>query len=486
MADSPRFTEFVSRVAADPLARLVVISSGGTTVALERRTVRFLDNFSTGNRGAGMAESFIMMNEEPSSSRYYVVYFHRKGGSCAMPFVRHLPDATEQLELMSTGDQGMQFDSYLQARPSSDVLSRYLLCVEFSSVTDYLSSLEKIAKIVNPLGPRAALILAAAVSDFYVPLDQMPENKIQSGAHLEDGLTLHLTGVPKVLGHVKGTWCPQALVISFKLETDPDILFEKASGAIKKYGVDAVVANVLESRYRKLWIVRGAKSVDTDRDYTTRLITKPESEDIEGVLVKALQELHTHHIQRASQYKRMMRDAKLRNAYQSDCFVDLMREYKQRAADAASPGPVRNTLRCDAEDSTEGRQIGPGSSSIESSLSSSAHVAEAVNQKNEAMTMLLRDLQEEIRCRDSELAQTRQELAEKAEENAKLVAQGESLEAAVEFKSSEVARMRQEIEVLSEQLAFFKKCGVGDEWTLVDYEETSPKDDGDGHENRSP
>ncbi|KAF4663852.1 hypothetical protein FOZ61_001336 [Perkinsus olseni] len=301
MADSPRFTEFVSRVAADPLARLVVISSGGTTVALERRTVRFLENFSTGNRGAGMAESFIMMNEEPSSSKYYVVYFHRKGGSCAMPFVRHLPDATEQLELMSTGDQGLQFDSYIQARSSSDVLSRYLLCVEFSSVTDYLSSLEKIAKIVNPLGPRAALILAAAVSDFYVPLDQMPENKIQSGAHQEDGLTLHLTGVPKVLGRVKGTWCPQALVVSFKLETEPDILFEKASGAIEKYGVDAVVANVLESRYRKLWIVRGAKSVDTYRDYTTRLITKPESEDIEGVLVKALQELHTHHIQRASQ-----------------------------------------------------------------------------------------------------------------------------------------------------------------------------------------
>ncbi|KAF4715825.1 hypothetical protein FOZ62_022185, partial [Perkinsus olseni] len=74
-------------------------------------------------------------------------------------------------------------------------------------------------------------------------------------------------------------------------------------------------------------------------------------------------------------YKRMMRDAKLRNAYQSDCFVDLMQEYGRRAADAASPGPVSNTLHCDAEDSTEGRQIGPGSSSIESSLSSSAHVA---------------------------------------------------------------------------------------------------------------
>lgn len=34
--------------------------------------------------------------------------------------------------------------------------------------------------------------------------------------------------------------------MSFKLETDADILFEKARAAIRKYGVDAVVANVLE------------------------------------------------------------------------------------------------------------------------------------------------------------------------------------------------------------------------------------------------
>ena len=36
--------------------RVVVVTSGGTTVPLERNTVRFIDNFSTGSRGAHSAE----------------------------------------------------------------------------------------------------------------------------------------------------------------------------------------------------------------------------------------------------------------------------------------------------------------------------------------------------------------------------------------------------------------------------------------------
>ncbi len=46
---------FIERNAAAgrPVA---IVTSGGTTVPLERRTVRFIDNFSTGARGAAMAE----------------------------------------------------------------------------------------------------------------------------------------------------------------------------------------------------------------------------------------------------------------------------------------------------------------------------------------------------------------------------------------------------------------------------------------------
>ena len=37
---------------------LAVVTSGGTTVPLEQRTVRFIDNFSTGTRGARSAAAF--------------------------------------------------------------------------------------------------------------------------------------------------------------------------------------------------------------------------------------------------------------------------------------------------------------------------------------------------------------------------------------------------------------------------------------------
>lgn len=36
--------------------RVVLVTSGGTTVPLERQMVRFLDNFSAGRRGAVSAE----------------------------------------------------------------------------------------------------------------------------------------------------------------------------------------------------------------------------------------------------------------------------------------------------------------------------------------------------------------------------------------------------------------------------------------------
>lgn len=36
--------------------KIVLVTSGGTVVPLERQTVRYLDNFSTGSRGAFSAE----------------------------------------------------------------------------------------------------------------------------------------------------------------------------------------------------------------------------------------------------------------------------------------------------------------------------------------------------------------------------------------------------------------------------------------------
>jgi len=53
-----------------PSQRIVLVSSGGTSVPLEQLTVRFVDNFSSGTRGAASTEYFL--NEE-----YDVIFLYR-------------------------------------------------------------------------------------------------------------------------------------------------------------------------------------------------------------------------------------------------------------------------------------------------------------------------------------------------------------------------------------------------------------------------
>lgn len=87
--------------------------------------------------------------------------------------------------------------------------------------------------------------LAAAVSDFYVPWPEVPEHKIQS----RDGkMALTMENVPKCLGLLRNEWAPRAFHVSFKLETDEDLLISKAQKSIKAYGVHCVVANMLHTR----------------------------------------------------------------------------------------------------------------------------------------------------------------------------------------------------------------------------------------------
>ena len=54
--------------------------SGGTSVPLEANTVRFIDNFSRGLRGAASAEYFLAQG-------YSVIFLHRRGSK--EPFLRH-------------------------------------------------------------------------------------------------------------------------------------------------------------------------------------------------------------------------------------------------------------------------------------------------------------------------------------------------------------------------------------------------------------
>ena len=58
----------------------------------------------------------------------------------------------------------------------------------------------------------------------------MATHKIQSDV---DGLTIRLSNTPKLLGVCRTTWAPEAYFVSFKLETDENILIKKANRALE-------------------------------------------------------------------------------------------------------------------------------------------------------------------------------------------------------------------------------------------------------------
>ncbi|CAI5743098.1 unnamed protein product [Hyaloperonospora brassicae] len=281
---------------------VAIVTSGGTTVPLERHTVRFLDNFSTGARGAASVERLLAIG-------YAVVYVHRPGSIA--PFARHLQRATraslddqflhyvdvpigssqpqhaneQQIRLLieDAAAKTHVIDAVRQLRSAR--ASNTLLSLPFTSVADYFAVLQMLAACVAPWKERALFLLAAAVSDFYIPQHELTEHKIQSRA---GPLTLTLQQVPKMLGVLRRQWAPQSFVVSFKLETDRAILCQKARQAIDKYAVHVVIANELHSRFDEVLLI-----TETDQ----RLITRPEDEaDLEGVLMEAVARLHYQYI----------------------------------------------------------------------------------------------------------------------------------------------------------------------------------------------
>lgn len=221
---------------------VVLITSGGTTVPLESRTVRFIDNFSSGTRGSSSAEYFL-------EAGYAVIFLHRH--KTHRPFDRHF-SSISLLDMLDNDSGKVRVKHEYEAKvleklaeKTKFVESGKLHLCQFTSIHDYLTLLKTCCSYLKPLGRRAVLYLAAAVSDFYIPAEDLPEHKIQSA----DGpINLQLQLVPKMLKPLVMDWVPEAYVISFKLETDMNILIPKARKALDNYNHRLVIGNILETR----------------------------------------------------------------------------------------------------------------------------------------------------------------------------------------------------------------------------------------------
>ncbi|KAF3565804.1 hypothetical protein DY000_02019974 [Brassica cretica] len=268
--------------------RIVCVTSGGTTVPLEQRCVRNIDNFSSGNRGAASTENFV-------KAGYAVVFLYRSG-TC-QPYCRSLPD-DPFLECFqfpdNTNIQGicLSFSIYIHRFIFNQmfctaVAEARLLKLPFTTIYEYLQMLRLIATAFKDVGPCSMFYLAAAVSDFYVPWNSMTEHKIESGS---GPLDIRLAQVPKMLSILRTNWAPQAFCISFKLETDSKILIDKATKALGKYKVHAVVANELSTRKEEVVIVSSSGNVVVRRDSD-----KPEA-IVEDNLIRLIVDRHSTYI----------------------------------------------------------------------------------------------------------------------------------------------------------------------------------------------
>ena len=219
--------------------RIALVTSGGTTVPLEKNTVRYLDNFSSGTRGSVTAELLL-------EAGYCVIFLHRPRS--LQPYVRCIQHDALLHSFEADGPDSIRLSGNSEVATAIANLHRNknrLVQISFVSVHDYLYLFRALCQALQPAGVYAMVYACAAVSDFYIPESKMTQHKIQSRGP-ENGLVLSLDPVPKLLGTMN-EYCSLALKITFKLETDESILDAKASASLQSYGQDVVVGNLLHS-----------------------------------------------------------------------------------------------------------------------------------------------------------------------------------------------------------------------------------------------
>lgn len=258
--------------------KIVLITSGGTTVPLEYNTVRFVDNFSAGTRGSASAEYFL-------ESDYAVIFLYRQ--KSLEPYARHfnIVDLFASFQVINQTDIKVlpqMKEKLLPILKRQQKTKNDLLKITFTTLSEYLHVLREIASILQKLGSNAMFYLAAAVSDFYIPPANMATHKIQSSA---GPLRLHFELVPKVLRPLVKFWVPNAFIISFKLETDENILLEKARQALNRFGHKLVIANELNSRKNKVTLVSA-------NDHEVIALKNEDNLEIEKIIVEKVIERH--------------------------------------------------------------------------------------------------------------------------------------------------------------------------------------------------
>lgn len=172
----------------------VLVTSGPTRAYIDR--IRYLANTSTGALGARIVEALV---------------------SCGIPVIHIYGTGSEQPKISG---------------------SPILESMEIVTVDDLIKSI----KTLSGRGTISAIVHAMAV------LDYSPKSRIESKKKSDDSCwDIHLVRTPKVISIMRDV-IPDAYTIGFKLEVgiSEDELIKRAYESLRRYRLDAVVANDLD------------------------------------------------------------------------------------------------------------------------------------------------------------------------------------------------------------------------------------------------
>ena len=213
--------------------QIAIISSGGTKVKLDAKGEYMIDNFASGWRGVYLTENLI-------DQGFFVIFLYRK--TSHVPYERSYSHVNEETVNM--------YNERLQKIKNN---RENLVCLSFDFIFEYLYKLWQLSENIQKLNcsQKVMYIMAAAVSDFYVPLEDLPDD-------LEDrveSITMKLKTTPKILGLIKKLFPkPNFIMVSFKLETDETILEDKVIKSFNSNFSDYIVGNVLSTRNKRLYL----------------------------------------------------------------------------------------------------------------------------------------------------------------------------------------------------------------------------------------
>ncbi|KAL7668536.1 hypothetical protein ACOME3_009234 [Neoechinorhynchus agilis] len=165
-----RISEMRKFVQESRNSKLVLVTSGGTKVRLDKPGIRYIENFSTGTRGCNMAMRALMRG-------FNVVFLYRVGSRCPL---KNSIDIGDSIRRDESSDQYVISSDYVMAVQNElDFIAKYashLLAIQFEFVDEYLTLLKRATINVH----FDLVCLCAAVSDFYIADDKLASEKVHS------------------------------------------------------------------------------------------------------------------------------------------------------------------------------------------------------------------------------------------------------------------------------------------------------------------